>query len=97
MVINGPGFEQSKIDDLKHELGEIKGVHVVDLHQYNWSKIDQGWKIDGRDISIKDFFNKMYEMKEEERVYFAVEIDTFRLIALALSEKMTGEKGAIYI
>ena len=30
-------------------------------------------------------------------MYFAIEIDTFRLIALALSEKMTGEKGAIYI
>ncbi len=72
-------------------------MHVVDLHQYDWSEIDTGWKIDGEDISIKDFFKNMYNMSEEQRMYFAVEIDTFRLIALALSEKMTGEKGAIYI
>lgn len=94
LVINGPGFEENQIDDLKREL---KGVHVVDLHQYDWSEIDEGWKIDGEDISIKDFFKNIYNMSEEQRMYFAIEIDTFRLIALALSEKMTGEKGAIYI
>ncbi|WP_374699384.1 hypothetical protein [Wolbachia endosymbiont (group A) of Limnophora tigrina] len=97
LIINGPGFKQSQIDNLKRELKEIKGVHVVDLHQYDWSEIDEGWKIDGKDISIKDFFKNMYNMSEEQRIYFAIEIDTFRLIALALSEKMTGEKGAIYI
>uniref|UniRef100_A0A3B0JEY3 Uncharacterized protein n=1 Tax=Wolbachia endosymbiont of Aleurodicus dispersus TaxID=1288877 RepID=A0A3B0JEY3_9RICK len=97
LVINGPGFEENQIDDLKRELKEIKGVHVVDLHQYDWSEIDEGWKIDGEDISIKDFFKNMYNMSEEQRMYFAIEIDTFRLIALALSEKMTGQKGAIYI
>lgn len=97
LVINGPGFEENQIDNLKRELKEIKGVHVVDLHQYDWSEIDEGWKIDGKDISIKDFFENMYNMTDEQRTYFAIEIDTFRLIALALSEKMTGEKGAIYI
>ncbi|WP_419215000.1 hypothetical protein [Wolbachia endosymbiont of Rhagoletis cingulata] len=97
LVINGPGFEENQIDNLKRELKEIKGVHVVDLHQYDWSEIDEGWKIDGKDISIKDFFKNMYNMSEEQRMYFAIEIDTFRLIALALSEKMTGQKGAIYI
>ncbi len=97
LVINGPGFEQNQIDDLKRELKEIQGVHVVDLHQYDWSEIDQRRKIDGKDISIKDFFKNMYDMTDEQRTYFAIEIDTFRLIALALSEKMTGQKGAIYI
>ncbi|MBA8756901.1 MULTISPECIES: hypothetical protein [Wolbachia] len=97
LVINGPGFEQNQIDDLKRELKEIQGVHVVDLHQYDWSEIDQRWKIDGKDISIKDFFKNMYDMTDEQRTYFAIEIDTFRLIALALSEKMTGQKGAIYV
>ncbi|MEC4735035.1 MAG: hypothetical protein O7161_03785 [Wolbachia endosymbiont of Halictus tumulorum] len=97
LVINGPGFEENQIDSLKHELKGIEGVHVIDLHQCDWSEIDEGWKIDGKDISIKDFFKNMYNMSEEQRIYFAIEIDTFRLIALALSEKMTGEKGAIYI
>lgn len=97
LVINGPGFEENQIDSLKQELEGIKGVHVVDLHQYDWSEIDTGWKIDDKDISIKDFFKNMYNMSEEQRMYFAIEIDTFRLIALALSEKMTGEEGAIYI
>ncbi|WP_265025019.1 MULTISPECIES: hypothetical protein [unclassified Wolbachia] len=97
LIINGPGFEENQIDDLKRELKGMEGVHVVDLHQYDWSEIDTGWKVDGEDISIKDFFKNMYNMSEEQRMYFAVEIDTFRLIALALSEKMTGEKGAIYI
>ncbi len=96
LVINGPGFEENQIDSLKHELKGIEGVHVIDLHQCDWSEIDTGWKIDGKDISIKDFFKNMYNMSEEQRMYFAIEIDTFRLIALALSEKMTGEKGAIY-
>lgn len=97
LVINGPGFEQNQIDDLKRELKEIKGVHVVDLHQYDWSKIDKGWKIDGKDISIKDFFRDMYNMQEEQRMYFAVEIDTFRLIALALLKQFTKQRGAIYV
>ncbi|WP_353287968.1 hypothetical protein [Wolbachia endosymbiont (group B) of Gerris lacustris] len=97
LVINGPGFEQSQIDDLKHKLKEVKGVHVIDLHQYNWGKIDQGWKIDGRDISIKDFFRDMYNMEEKERMYFAVEIDTLRLIALALVKQFAKQGSAIYI
>lgn len=97
LVINGLGFEENQIDDLKRELKGIEGVHVIDLHQYDWNEIDTGWKIDGEDISIKDFFENMYNMTDEQRTYFAIEIDTFRLIALALSEKMTGEKGAIYI
>ncbi|MGL9779363.1 MAG: hypothetical protein ACR5K5_03815, partial [Wolbachia sp.] len=97
LVINGPGFEQNQIDDLKHELEIIEGVHVVDLHQYDWSEIDEGWKIDGEDIKIKNFFRDMYDMTDEQRTYFAIEIDTFRLIALALSEKMTEQKGAIYV
>lgn len=97
LVINGPGFKENQIDNLKHELKEIKGVHVVDLHQYNWSKIDQGWKIDGKNISIKDFFKNMYNMSEEERTYFAIEIDTFRLIALALVKQFAKQGGAIYI
>ncbi|WP_341815198.1 hypothetical protein [Wolbachia endosymbiont (group B) of Aricia artaxerxes] len=97
LIINGPGFKENQIDDLKCELKGIEGVHVIDLHQYDWSEIDQGWKIDGKDTSIKDFFRDMYNMSEEQRMYFAIEIDTFRLIALALSEEITGEKGAIYI
>ncbi|WP_245970113.1 hypothetical protein [Wolbachia endosymbiont of Bemisia tabaci] len=62
LIINGPGFEENQIDDLKRELKGMEGVHVVDLHQYDWSEIDQGWKIDGEDISIKDFFKNMYNM-----------------------------------
>ncbi|RDD35467.1 hypothetical protein Wcon_00372 [Wolbachia endosymbiont of Cylisticus convexus] len=97
LVINGPGFEENQIDDLKRELKGIKGVHVVDLHQYDWSEIDQDWKIDGKDISIKDFFRDMYNMQEEQRMYFAIEIDTFRLIALALLKQFTEHEGGIYI
>lgn len=97
LVINGPGFEESQTNDLNRELEGIDGVYVVDLHKHDWSKIDTGWKIDGKDVSIKDFFRDMYNMTDEQRTHFAVEIDTFRLIALALSEKMTGQEGAIYI
>ncbi|MGX9892240.1 hypothetical protein LB100_03400 [Wolbachia endosymbiont of Protocalliphora sialia] len=97
MVINGPGFEENQIDDLKRELKKIEGVHVVDLHQYDWSEIDRGWKIDGEDISIKDFFKNMYNMKDEQRTYFAVEIDTFRLVALALLKQFTEHEDGIYI
>lgn len=97
LVINGPGFEQNQIDDLKRELERIEGVYVVDLHQYDWSKIDKGWKIDGKDISIKDFFKNMYDMQEEQRMYFAFEIDTFRLVALALLKQITKQKEGIYI
>ncbi|WP_246226382.1 hypothetical protein [Wolbachia endosymbiont of Madathamugadia hiepei] len=82
-------------DDLKHELQGIKGVHVVDLHQYDWSKIDTGWKIDGKDISIKSFFKHMYNMTDEQRTYFAIEIDTFRLTALALLKQFTKHEGGI--
>ncbi|OAB79128.1 hypothetical protein WSTR_05455 [Wolbachia endosymbiont of Laodelphax striatellus] len=67
------------------------------MHQYDWSEIDQGWKIDGEDISIKDFFKNMYNMSEEQRMYFAVEIDTFRLIALSLLKQFTEHEGGIYI
>ncbi|WP_341813734.1 hypothetical protein [Wolbachia endosymbiont (group B) of Germaria angustata] len=42
LVINGPGFEENQIDDLKRELKGIEGVHVIDLHQYDWSEIDTG-------------------------------------------------------
>lgn len=97
LVINGPGFEENQIDDLKRELKGMEGVHVVDLHQYDWSEIDTGWKVDGEDISIKDFFKNMYNMSEEQRTYFAVEIDTFRLVALALLKQFTGHEGGIYI
>ncbi|WP_264330434.1 hypothetical protein [Wolbachia endosymbiont (group B) of Erebia ligea] len=97
LVINGPGFEENQIDDLKRELKGIEGVHVIDLHQYDWSEIDTGWKIDGEDISIKDFFKNMYNMTDEQRTYFAVEIDTFRLIALALLKKFTEHEDGIYI
>ncbi len=97
LVINGPGFEQNQIDDLKRELERIEGVYVVDLHQYDWSEIDTGWKIDGKDINIKDFFKNMYSMKEEQRMYFAVEIDSFRLVALALLKQFTKQKEGIYI
>lgn len=97
LVINGPGFEQNQMDRLKHELERIEGVYVVDLHQYDWSEIDKGWKLDGKDISVKDFFNKMYEMQEEQRMYFAIEIDTFRLIALSLLKQFTKQEAAIYI
>lgn len=97
LVINGPGFEENQIDNLKRELKEIKGVHVVDLHQYDWNEIDTGWKIDGEDISIKDFFKNMYNMTDEQRTYFAVEIDTFRLIVLALLKKFTEHEDGIYI
>ncbi len=97
LVINSPGFEENQIDSLNRELKGIKGVHVVDLHQYDWSEIDTGWKIDGKDISIKDFFRKMYNMSEEQRMYFAIEIDTFRLIALALLKQFTEHEGGIYI
>ncbi|WP_353280482.1 hypothetical protein [Wolbachia endosymbiont (group B) of Silvanus unidentatus] len=97
LIINGPGFKQSQIDNLKRELKGIEGVHVIDLHQYDWSEIDTGWKIDGKDISIKDFFKNMYNMSEEQRTYFAVEIDTFRLVALALLKQFTGHEGGIYI
>jgi hypothetical protein len=90
LVINGPGFEGNQIDDLKRELNGIEGVHVIDLHQYDWNEIDTEWKIDGKDIKIKEFFRDMYDMTDEQRTYFALEIHTFRLIALALSEKMTG-------
>lgn len=97
LVINGPGFEENQIDDLKRELKGIEGVHVIDLHQYDWNEIDTGWKIDGEDISIKDFFKNMYNMTDEQRTYFAVEIDTFRLIALALLKKFTEHEDGIYI
>ncbi|WP_353281102.1 hypothetical protein [Wolbachia endosymbiont (group B) of Horisme vitalbata] len=97
LIINGPGFKENQIDDLKCELKGIEGVHVIDLHQYNWSEIDQGWKIDGKDTSIKDFFRDMYNMTDEQRTYFAVEIDTFRLVALALLKQFTGHEGGIYI
>ncbi|WP_349968225.1 hypothetical protein [Wolbachia endosymbiont of Armadillidium arcangelii] len=97
LVINSPGFEENQIDSLNRELKGIKGVHVVDLHQYDWSEIDQDWKIDGKDISIKDFFRDMYNMQEEQRMYFAIEIDTFRLIALALLKQFTEHEGGIYI
>ncbi|WP_416603622.1 hypothetical protein [Wolbachia endosymbiont of Nasonia vitripennis] len=97
LIINGPGFEENQIDDLKRELKGIEGVHVIDLHQYDWSEIDQGWKIDGKDTSIKDFFRDMYNMTDEQRTYFAVEIDTFRLVALALLKQFTGHEGGIYI
>ncbi|WP_250778807.1 hypothetical protein [Wolbachia pipientis] len=96
LVINGPGLEKNQIDDLKHELQGIKGVHVMDLHQYDWSEIDTGWKIDGKDISIKSFFKHMYNMTDEQRTYFAIEIDTFRLIALALLRQFTKYEGGIY-
>jgi len=97
LVINGPGFEENQIDDLKRELKGIEGVHVVDLYQYDWSEIDQGWKIDGKDTSIKDFFRDMYNMTDEQRTYFAVEIDTFRLVALALLKQFSEHEGGIYI
>ncbi|WP_264375334.1 hypothetical protein [Wolbachia endosymbiont (group B) of Carcina quercana] len=97
LIINGPGFKENQIDDLKCKLKEFEGVHVIDLHQYDWSEIDQGWKIDGEDISIKEFFENMYNMEEKQRMYFAVEIDTFRLIALALLKQFTEHEGGIYI
>ncbi|WP_265025020.1 MULTISPECIES: hypothetical protein [unclassified Wolbachia] len=97
LIINGPGFKQSQIDNLKRELKGIEGVHVIDLHQYDWSEIDQGWKIDGKDTSIKDFFRDMYNMTDEQRTYFAVEIDTFRLVALALLKQFSEHEGGIYI
>ncbi|MFP3024259.1 MAG: hypothetical protein ACEY3K_15800 [Wolbachia sp.] len=97
LIINGPGFKENQIDDLKCELKGIEGVHVIDLHQYDWSEIDQGWKIDGKDTSIKDFFRDMYNMTDEQRTYFAVEIDTFRLVALALLKQFTEHEGGIYI
>ncbi|MGL9725756.1 MAG: hypothetical protein ACR5KV_03590 [Wolbachia sp.] len=97
LIINGPGFEQSQIDDLKHELEGIKGVHVVDLHQYDWSEIDEGWKMNEKDISIKDFFRDMYNMQEEQRTYFVIEIDIFRLITLALVKQFAKQESAIYI
>ncbi|BAO99651.1 hypothetical protein [Wolbachia endosymbiont of Cimex lectularius] len=92
LVINGPGFKQNQIDDLKSELEEVEGVYVVDLHRYNWNEIDKGWKIDGKDISIKNFFENMYNMTDKQRTYFAIEIDTFRLIALALLKQFTKHK-----
>ncbi|WP_265031086.1 hypothetical protein [Wolbachia endosymbiont (group B) of Athalia cordata] len=97
LIINGPGFKENQIDYLKHALEDTKGVHVIDLHQYDWSEIDTGWKIDGEDISIKEFFENMYNMEEKQRMYFAVEIDTFRLVALALLKQFTGHEGGIYI
>ncbi len=39
----------------------------------------------------------MYNMTDEQRTYFAVEIDTFRLIALALLKKFTEHEDGIYI
>ncbi|WP_425384024.1 hypothetical protein [Wolbachia endosymbiont (group B) of Eupithecia inturbata] len=36
-------------------------------------------------------------MTDEQRTYFAVEIDTFRLVALALLKQFTGHEGGIYI
>ncbi|MGL9732010.1 MAG: hypothetical protein ACR5KX_04445 [Wolbachia sp.] len=59
-------------------------MYVVDLHRYNWNEIDKGWKIDGKDISIENFFENMYNMTDKQRTYLAIEIDNFRLIALAL-------------
>ena len=96
LVINGPGFEENQIDYLKCKLKKFEGVHVIDLHQYDWSEIDTGWKIDGEDVSIKEFFENMYNMEEKQRMYFAVEIDTFRLVALALLKQFTGHEGGIY-
>ncbi|MGL9760918.1 MAG: hypothetical protein ACR5LB_01625 [Wolbachia sp.] len=97
MVINGPGFKQNQIDDLKSELEEVEGVYVVDLHRYNWNEIDKGWKIDGKDISIENFFENMYNMTDKQRTYLAIEIDNFRLIALALLKQFTKHEGGIYI
>ncbi|OCA06216.1 hypothetical protein wTpre_541 [Wolbachia endosymbiont of Trichogramma pretiosum] len=65
LIINGPGFKENQIDDLKCKLKEFEGVHVIDLHQYGWSEIDQGWEIDGEDTSIKGFFRDMYNMTGE--------------------------------
>lgn len=72
-------FLKVQLDKLKEKLPEI---NVIDLHdkQYDksWKKIDQGFKIDGKPFSIKEYFsNGMYEKNKYDRIFFAITIDTF--------------------
>ncbi|WP_333023892.1 ankyrin repeat domain-containing protein [Wolbachia endosymbiont of Pentidionis agamae] len=104
LVINGPGFLPGQVEELRSQLKAVKEVHVADLHDYDWNEVDKGWKIDGESIeSIKQYYKDMYNMpindsnKSNRRTYFADEIDTFRMIALAILEQFTKSKGGIYM
>ncbi|WP_253299779.1 hypothetical protein [Wolbachia endosymbiont of Chironomus riparius] len=100
LVLNGPGFENAQIEEINQYLQKqhISKVDVINLHDYDWSKIDAGWKIDSEDINIKEYYRDFYNMSDKKRTCFPVEIDTFRVIALALSDQITGQDiGAIYI
>ncbi|MDN5247594.1 MAG: hypothetical protein QWI36_00420 [Wolbachia endosymbiont of Tyrophagus putrescentiae] len=103
LILNGPGFRPGQIDGIKAQFGirlqgELNRVHIIDLHQYDWSEVDKGWKIDGKDISIKKYFEDMYSMDDEMRTYPAIEFDSFRMIAHALFPQIVKKyEGAIYI
>ncbi|WP_353274376.1 hypothetical protein [Wolbachia endosymbiont (group B) of Hofmannophila pseudospretella] len=105
LVVNGSGFKSGQIEELRDRFKEVKGVYVIDLHdpKYNpcWKEVDQGWKINGKDMSIQDYFYDMYNKKPEERTSFAIEIDTFRYIAaycmLCRQKESKIEEGIIYI
>jgi len=108
LIVNGPGFEGGQIDGIRKKFKEKLGdkanqIFVVDLHEYDWSKIDEGCKLDGEDISIEDYFKNMYGNSDKDRMYLPEEIDTFRMISHALFpqivERCTGTeyKGAIYV
>ncbi len=99
LVVNGPGFNPDQIEELEDQLkrSKVDGIYIVDLHKYDWSEIDREWRLDNKSISIQKYYENMYNMADKERTYFAIEIDTFRLVALALLEQFTKQKGGIYI
>lgn len=96
LVVNGPGFKNGQIQELNNELtrkmGNTNGIYIIDLHNYNWSSIDENWTIKYKACSIKEYYGNMYYRENKDRLYFPAEIDTFRLIALSLLQEITGGK-----
>ncbi|MGL9681606.1 MAG: hypothetical protein ACR5K2_01125 [Wolbachia sp.] len=48
-------------------------------------------------ISIENFFKNMYNITGKQRTYLAIEIDSFKLIALTLLKQFIKHESAIYI
>ncbi|WCR54100.1 MAG: hypothetical protein PG981_001122 [Wolbachia endosymbiont of Ctenocephalides orientis wCori] len=104
LFVNGPGFKPDQIEELKDKFKGIEGIHIVDLHdpKYDryWKEIDKGWKINGKPISIKEYYRDMYSMKDEDRTHLAIEADTFRYIAalfvLLEQKELQKDLGVIY-
>ncbi len=99
LVINGSGFNSTQREELEKKLADKKlnpnqNVQIIDFNELNlsehdfsfYSKLD--WKTTLNKYTFSKYFRTLYSIPAEERVSFAVEIDSMRnafLLALLSS------------